>query len=164
MNILTSAALDIATREVGVVEIGRNRGPRVEQYQAAAGAHPGDPWCASFVTWCFMEAARELSLANPCPVTPGALKLWRKSDEWAHWHRPSPGSIFVIDHGGGMGHCGFVDGLYGDDYYTVEGNTNEAGGREGDGVHKRKRSTVDKGLVGFIDFARLPGALPVGEV
>lgn len=162
MNILTSTALDIATREVGVHEIGRNRGPRVEMYQAAAGAGPGDPWCASFVVWCFAEAAREVGCANPCPVTPGALKLWRKSPGWSHWHRPAAGAIFVLDHGGGLGHVGFVDGAYGDEFYTVEGNTSEDGGREGDGVHKRKRHVSDKGLVGFIDLARQPD--PVGEV
>jgi hypothetical protein len=38
-----------------------------------------------------------------------------------------------------IAHVGFIDSRQGDYYITVEGNTNEAGSREGDGVYKKRR-------------------------
>lgn len=153
---LRDYALQIAAGEIGVREAGRNRGIRVEMFQAAAGAHPGDPWCASFVVWAYKEACHGLSLEMPLPVTPGALALWRRGDPIHHWHQPSPGAVFVLDHGGGMGHCGFVESITPLHIVTVEGNTNDSGGREGVGVYRRIRRLDGglDGLVGFVDTAR----------
>ncbi len=166
MNVLTGTVLEIAAREVGVRELGKNRGIRVEEYQRAAGADPGDPWCASFVVWCFLEACHELNLDMPLPVTPGVLKLWRKSEEWFHWHRPTAGSIFIQDHGGGLGHCGLVVDVANDDHlYTIEGNTGPGPlppgvDREGDGVYRRHdRRAADPTIVGYIDVSRRAGGL-----
>lgn len=167
MNALTEAVLAIAAGQIGVRELGRNRGPRVEEYQRAAGAHPGDPWCASFVVWCFLRAGEETGMSCPLPITPGAMKLWRKSDPWMHWNMPSAGSIFVLDHGGGLGHCGLVEAFTPDGrLLTIEGNTGPgitvaAKDREGDGVYRRHDRTVsDPSLVGFVDVSRMPGAIP----
>jgi hypothetical protein len=161
MNDLQRRVLEIAARQVGVREAGRNRGIVVEAYQRAAGAQPGDPWCAAFVVWCFREAVHQLNVPMPLPITPGALKLWRRSDPWLHWHQPTPGAVFVHDHGGGLGHCGLVEEVRADGtLVTLEGNTGPSPGvartdRDGDGVYRRHdRTALDVRLVGFIDVSR----------
>lgn len=161
MNRLTSEVLTWAGDEVGVHEVAHNRGARVEEYQREAGAHPGDAWCASFVVWCFANASALLNIPSPCPVTPGALKLWQRAPQF-HSQSPTAGAVFVIDHGHGLGHCGFVEGVNGDDIFTIEGNTSPEGSREGDGVYRRKRHRSEIN-VGYLVFEE-PGAVPEKEV
>lgn len=151
MTPLTTKALEIAGRQVGVRELGRNRGERVEEYQASVGAHPGDPWCSAFVYWCFEHAAREVGMVNPLPRTAGALKLWRNSAVFRRHKEPAPGMVFVMDKGHGLGHVGIVEHVQGLELVTIEGNTDDGGSREGDGVYRRvrKRTAIN---VGYLDF------------
>lgn len=163
MTFLTASALDIATSEIGVHEIGgNNRGERIEEYLAAAHAKPGDPWCASFVSWAFIQAAAALGVPNPMRPTAGALHIWRDAPELCRSKTPTIGSIFVINHGEGKGHCGFVAAVTGDHVLTIEGNTNEAGSREGDGVLRKSRRISDIN-VGFVDYGA-EGAVPAEEL
>lgn len=56
-------------------------------------------------------------------------------------HTPSPGDVFGIwfPEKGRIAHVGFID-EWGEKYaVTVEGNTNEAGSRDGDGVYRKRR-------------------------
>lgn len=159
MDRVMSRALEIALSQEGVRELGRNRGQRVEEYQASAGAHAGDAWCASFVVHCFRRAAAEFGVPCPVPVTPSALALWRRSRPQYHRSVPSVGSVFIINHGGGLGHCGFVEAVADDGTLgTVEGNTGPgpavaAADREGDGVYRRTDRKVSDVNVGFIDVS-----------
>src|SRR5262249_36194854 len=58
---LGASALQIAESQKGVHEIGStNTGPQVDQYLAAAGVSPGNPWCASFVTWSLEHAGHKM--------------------------------------------------------------------------------------------------------
>ena len=58
---LGAAALQIAQSQKGVREIGgANRGPQVDQYLAAAKVAPGNPWCASFITWSLEKAGHKM--------------------------------------------------------------------------------------------------------
>ena len=153
------AAVDVALKEVGVHEIGgNNRGARIEEYQKAAGARPGDSWCASFVYWCFVAAAAQHGERNPCPRTPGALALWHRAPADAQLIKPTVGSVFVVDHGKGHGHVGFVEAVGDSLIYTIEGNTNSGGSSEGDAVMRRTRRIVSVN-VGYLLFADL-GPLP----
>lgn len=152
MNALTERALDIAASQVGVREVGRNRGPRVEEYLASVGLPPGNSWCAAFVHWCFQRAADELMLPPPLPKTGGVHKLWRRIDVGFKVPRPTVGSLFFHDSGGGLGHVGFVAGVRGDEIDTIEGNTDDGGSREGDGVMRRVRRRHYVNL-GFVDLA-----------
>jgi hypothetical protein len=63
-----------------------------------------------------------------------------------------PGHVFFIDTGEGHGHTGLVVGRSGNDLQTIEGNTNELGGREGIGVFARTRP-VRQATLGFVEFA-----------
>lgn len=44
-----------------------------------------------------------------------------------------------MDFNNGTGHAGFVEKVTGTTVYTIEGNTNDSGGREGYKVARRKR-------------------------
>ena len=162
MNMLTAAVLDIARGEIGVHEQGgNNRGQRVEEYQRSAGGHPGEAWCASYVSWCFIKAAEAMGVTNPMTPSRGALRVWHQAPSAAKSKTPTIGSIFVIDHGKGKGHVGFVESVTHTHIQTVEGNTNEEGSREGDGVLRRIRrySAVN---VGYVDYGAM-GAQPETE-
>jgi hypothetical protein len=67
-------------------------------------------------------------------------------------HQVQAGQVFFIDTGGGHGHVGLVTGRQGADFQTIEGNTNELGGREGIGVFARSRP-VRQATLGFVEFA-----------
>lgn len=62
-----------------------------------------------------------------------------------------PGHIFVMDFGGGKGHTGIIIAVNGGFMDTIEGNTNDQGGREGSGVFARTRkiNSVNKGFMEY---------------
>jgi hypothetical protein len=152
-------------KKVREVPKNSNRGPQVEAYLHRAGVDPGLSWCCAFVYWCFDEAAHGLGRENPMVKTAGCLD---------HWHRASakgaecipapqavnnpaevrPGMIFIMDHGGGLGHTGLVEKVDGGLLTTIEGNTDATGGREGGGVYRLTRKIVAINA-GFIDYSGL---------
>ncbi len=141
-------------REVG----GKNRGPRVEQYQRCVKLGPGDPWCAAFVAWCVMESMG--TAAPPRWCSGSAVTTWHKGrvmvapaqrvtpDDAGYALRVEPGWIWIrsVDKASAIaarkgtwsiGHCGIVVAVDAAGFHTVEGNTNAAGSREGDGVYRK---------------------------
>jgi len=157
---LVDRALSIAVREIGIREVGRNRGPRVEEYLASVGLPPGNPWCAAFVHWCFARAAEDLERERAAcfdvlaPRTGGVHKMWRRIPEKYRQRHPTVGALFFHNAGAGMGHVGFVKEVLSQDRFsTVEGNTDDVGSREGDGVRSKSRPGSYVNL-GFVDFAR----------
>jgi peptidoglycan hydrolase-like protein with peptidoglycan-binding domain len=139
---LAAKALAIAQKEVGVMEEppGSNWGPRVKQYLVRAGYNEPEPWCASYVYWCYDEAAKFMDIKNPlpktgyCPDLYKGIKYHLKDGE-----RPIAGDIFFVPGSERLHHVGFVSG-YKDGYVTtVEGNTNTGGSSEGIGVFVRTR-------------------------
>ncbi len=159
MTPLLAQVLEVAASQVGVRELGRNRGPVVDMYIRAAGLDPEKgsyPWCTAFICYCFRTAALDLSVPNPLPRTAGVHKLWQRAPEWAQVQRPSVGAIFLIDHGHGQGHAGLIEEINGDgSLTTIEGNTSKGGSREGDGVWRRVRQPAEVSL-GYLDFGREP--------
>lgn len=141
-------ALLVAAHECDVLHVresgGANRGARVEMYLASAGLGPGNPWCAAFVTWCLRKAGYE---GGP-QAGMGAVRYWAK---WAEDRGrllsggafASRGDLFLWVNPDGTGHIGFVCeaarrfGVWW--VRTLEGNSNEAGSREGDSVVRKWR-------------------------
>jgi len=171
---LAAEVLKVSGAEVGTREVGApNRGPRVDEYLRSAGldpTHGSYPWCASFVYFCCARASTLLSVKNPCFRTPGCMVHWRHAPSWTRiltsdiLQSPStikPGAIFIVDHGQGKGHTGLVERVTGSSIHTIEGNTNLAGSREGDGVYRRIRP-LSKIMPGFIDYS-LAKPNPVGQ-
>ena len=56
-----------ALDNIGVLEVGNNRGVAVETYQASCipAIPPGSPWCAAFVVYRLRNAAHDLNLSIP---------------------------------------------------------------------------------------------------
>jgi hypothetical protein len=159
--------LQIATAEeakpVREVPKNSNRGPQVDAYLRRAGVAPGLSWCCAFVYWCFDEAAQALRRANPMVKTAGCLDHWRRAPEHGAKRilaaqaveNPDvvkPGMIFIMDHGGGLGHTGLVEKVTGGLLTTIEGNTDASRTREGGGVYRLTRKIVEINT-GFIDHA-----------
>jgi hypothetical protein len=164
-----AAVLSKAGSQVGVLEQPKNSnsGPEVDEYLRRA-AVPLDlpakdkPWCCAFVYWCFDETASAQGRPNPMMRTASCLGHWngaaghgaRRITASKAVNDPalvSPGMIFVIDHGSGRGHTGFVERVIAGFLHTIEGNTDASLTREGGGVYrlKRKLGEINKG---FIDY------------
>jgi hypothetical protein len=121
---------------------GRNDGAEVEKYLASTGLGKGYPWCAAFVAWCFDEAGVHAIHSAWSPSWfPRSATIYTKGRR--DNQNPERADVFGIfyRHLDRIGHIGFIhDWPAGSDYViTVEGNTNNAGSREGDGVYKKRR-------------------------
>ena len=150
-------ALEIAVGEVGTRETSANRGPRIAQYQKAAGISPGQPWCMAFIVFCFDEAARLLGGTFPLPRTGKVARFWRRSKDLWKTGSPTVGAIYchLVDPKDpeSPGHCGIVVRLIQGGIVGVEGNSNDSGAREGDRVLMKTRGFGYINL-GFVDVAR----------
>jgi len=129
--------------QIGVRErTNHNDGYMVEQYLASAGLSKGNPWCASFVYWTFLQNGASLKVSGkgwvpsyfPPSKTIYVRGKYSKMD-------PKYGDLIGIwfEDKGRLAHIGFYDSEDDKYYYSVEGNTNDAGSREGDGVYRKKR-------------------------
>ncbi len=158
----------IARAEVGQREESQNDGARIRVYWRACGFDgylDRLPWCAAFVAWCVKRAAEadlRCQLSNP-PRFAGVLS-------WVDWCESNASRVSVANAMPGdiviflpsFSHIGIVVGRStGLTLQTVEGNTNDSGGREGDGVYRRERCPI---YPGGGSIWRLPcRALPVGS-
>lgn len=133
--------------QVGVTEAppGSNRTPYTEWYGLTG------PWCAMFVSWCFALEGSPLaaSTSKGFAYTPSGAAWFRKQDRWTT--EPAPGHVVFFDFPGDgvnrISHVGIVTGVHGDgSIETIEGNTDERGGRTGGKVMRRRRKV---GIVGY---------------
>lgn len=158
--------LEIAITQIGAEETprGSNWGEPVRSYLAAVGIGFPASWCMAFVYWCFVRSAEAGGPPNLLIRTGGVLRQWHeipaKYKLTAH-SRPEPGDIFIMDHGHGLGHTGFVESYVQSigEIITIEGNTNDTGSREGYQVCRRRRPV--RTIAGFI---RIPGAAPAAPI
>lgn len=167
-NKLAQMALEIAKGQIGQHEIpkGSNSGPMVDVYLKAVGLNPGFPWCQAFVNYCYELAANQLAVPEPVPNTGGVLDCWNKVKMSQKLfsveanQRPrlvQPGMQFILKLGDTVGHTGIVERMEEVKpnewvIHTIEGNTDDEGGREGWEVARRQRRINSKGLLGFIRY------------
>jgi hypothetical protein len=137
---LAQKTLEIAISQIGVEEIPRNSnsGPEVEIYLKSVGLTKGYSWCMAFVYWCTQKAALQTAVNNPLKRTAGVLDQYNSRPLLVQ-AIPQPGDIFIMDFGKGLGHTGLVEKIVGNTIYTIEGNTNNEGGRNGYKVCRKKR-------------------------
>lgn len=139
-RVLRGRAVEYAMAQVGVREQTNNSGPAVDAYLSSVGLGPGYSWCMAFVYWCMQQAAGDLSQRVPLVRTGGCMRQWNETTCYKTTTDPQPGDIFIMDLGGGAGHTGFVVGVTPTTIHTVEGNTNDNGSANGDGVYVRQRA------------------------
>ena len=141
-------------REVG----GENRGPWVRLYTGGKeGA--GWPWCAAFVSFVLKQACKTLPDLSGLPI-PASLscdllaagakqrKRFLASPPAAKRSQVTPGSIFLVRRTkSDWIHTGIVVHAEAEFFLTIEGNTNDAGSREGYEVCKRTRGYRNKDFI-----------------
>lgn len=163
-NSLLREALNVVKSQIGVRESppNSNRGKEVNEYLKSVGlsANLGNyPWCMAFIYWCFNKASQNLNKPNPLVKTGGVLRQWNEttcakiktSDAVNNPSLIKPGFVFIRSYGNGNGHTGIITAINGGYIYTIEGNSNNNGTREGIGVFelRRKINTIEKGFINF---------------
>jgi len=146
---------DIATQFIGVTETGDNRAGNnqklLEIFNAddlvIKGKTDGYPWCAAFVSHCVQLLVKQSpffsSLSPPRePSVSRFLNDWSKKSSCIIFKpdnetlSPNKGDIVVFT----FSHIGIVESAYKGGVKTIEGNTNEAGSREGVTVARKQRT------------------------
>jgi hypothetical protein len=103
------------------------------------------PWCATFDVWNFYKAG----LTKLVPATPGcanAVAWWKSKKRFSAY--PAVGALVYYGPGGGS-HTGIVYAYDSTYIYTVEGNTNDNGSAEGNGVYYKKRLRKSSYVYGY---------------
>lgn len=142
--------IKIARSEVGYRE-GRSNGHWNNRNKFSP-AVPGlewsnyQPWCATFVSWCAMRAGVAHLFPRTASTDFGA-SWFKQRRRWSEY--PAIGAQVFYGHNGDMNHTGIVYRYDGDHIYTIEGNTNASGSREGDGVYLKKRRRRDSYVQGY---------------
>ena len=156
-----AAALGVAKSQLGVHEVGTNRGPQVDQYLAAAKTAPGNPWCASFVTWSLEKAGRKMDGGGWAGVATWVRNAEQGTNglKFVSAEDARPGDIVAYDWGGqndfgADGHIGFLNSTVKDGKFTaLEGNNNDEVGN------------VPRQMGGAkVVFIRVDGDAPAGSV
>lgn len=130
--------IKIARNEIGYLE--KKSNSQLDSKTANAGSknytkywrdikpsYQGQPWCAAFVSWCFMKAfgqdkAKKLLKHWPYVYCPTLGNLFTRNAN------PKIGDIVIFYHNGTFTHTGIVTAVIGDRFYTIEGNTSGASG------------------------------------
>ena len=125
--------IEIATAEIGYLEKRTNN--HLDSKTANAGQnnytkywrdikpdYQGQPWCACFVTWCFVQAfgkdkATALLKHYPYVYCPTMANLFTLNAN------PKIGDIVIFKRNGTFVHTGIVISVNGDYFQTIEGNT-----------------------------------------
>jgi len=152
------AALDIACKQIGKGEEGgNNSGPFVEMLFGKTFDGDDDDdgsWCAAFVSWCFEQAAEQLSITMPFKRSGGAKSLWKNIGNAGSFPKnPEPGDVVCWDRGkpgSWQGHIGFVERLEGGILHTIEGNVGSYPSKVRRFMHDLSRETRIEG------FGRVP--------
>lgn len=139
--------------EKGVEELTENSSPEIDTYLEAADLSPGLPWCAAFVNWCAEQAASDEEVISPLEEVrfEGYVQSYYDFGHANDWIIPASeaqiGDIFLLwfDTKERYAHMGFVErvDMDGGTFTTIEGNTNEGGGREGTKIARRRRHISD---------------------
>jgi hypothetical protein len=153
MSELAIRVLRLAATQIGVREHVRNRGPEIDGYCRDIGHDPmkADPWCAIFVCAMVKRACASLCVTVPIHLTAGVWTLDERAPPAMRQAHPEAGCIFILN---GHKHTGLVEGVIPDtgELMTIEGNTNDAGSHEGDGVYRRQRKPTE--MCGYINLNR----------
>lgn len=158
--------IDVARKDLGKKEKSGNIGFQDKQLESdmrAVGWHPGWAWCASIQEKWIWEAYPQLKDQVSGYFVPSAVATFRnlKNAGYKVSMLPTPGALVYWQRmkdgeAQWQGHAGVVSKVVSEtEFYSIEGNTNSAGSREGDSVqekHRVVRPDVQNGLkvIGFV--------------
>jgi surface antigen len=147
------AMIAVASSQIGYREGSDNDTAYGEWYQMNHVA-----WCAIFQTWSTYWAGCTKVIPK-FAYTPAGAGWFQAQGRWGH--RPKVGALafFYSSSMGRIHHVALVVRVLSDgSFLTVEGNTNDDGSAQGNGVYKLHRSGVggDQGGFGYPQYARIP--------
>jgi hypothetical protein len=152
---LTAAARVIQTArgELGTHE-GRSGGHwnNLQKYAGIVGHGNGFAWCATFVA----AIAKLAGVADLYPNTAScdvAGRWFKDRGRWSEY--PAVGAQVFYGTAADLNHTGIVVAYDADTITTIEGNTNDDGSREGDGVYLKTRDRRSSNIVGY-GYPRFP--------
>lgn len=137
-QVVAIAESQLAVRESS----GNNDGVQVQAFLATTGLKGNYPWCAAFLSWTFIQASVKAPRSAYAPD-------WFRQNVVYRQHTPTitpftskPAQVFGLyfESKGRVAHVGMITGESRLSYTTIEGNTNAAGSREGDGVYRKIRN------------------------
>lgn len=150
--VIDEAQQYVFVREKG----GPNKGPEVEMFQKAVdGVASGEPWCMCFVQYVLKKIEKLYNISFRILSSEHCMTVWNKTPKELRLAQPVAGCLGICQHysynkekkvweATTSGHVFFVKKVNGDHVYTLEGNTNDGGSREGDGVYERLRAAWKK--------------------
>lgn len=130
--------IGIAEEEIGYLE--KKSNSQLDDKTANAGSanytkywrdikpsYQAQPWCAAFISWCFMKAfgletAKKMLKHWPYVYCPTLGNLFTKNTN------PTVGDIVIFKNNETFTHTGLVTKVSGDKFWTIEGNTSGASG------------------------------------
>lgn len=132
-------ALHQARSQVGQEEKprGSNWGGMVTEYIKSTGLNVACFWCAAYVTWCLKQA----QYSGKLPKHRASTYYWYvfgKENNILH-KTPQRNDLFVWN-GANGGHIGWVIRVNGNRFWTLEGNSNNDGSRNGYKVVEHERT------------------------
>ena len=148
---MVQRVLSIARGEIGVREgwDAKNGWNNRVKYTTWYAEHPNiknpafltSAWCAIFVSWVAWKAGILGSVIPLHAWTPSGLSWFQKRGLVTKGSGARAGDVvyFYYASQGRVAHVGFVERVEGRYIYTIEGNTNTTGSRQGNGVYRLKR-------------------------
>lgn len=152
----------VAADEVGYQEK-RNRLGRYVNRQKYSLELPGfawsngQPWCATFICWVFWQAGLYGLLRTPSASCDHLAAGFKAHGRWGT--EPRPGAVVFYGTPNDLTHVGIVESATSSYIDTIEGNTNDEGGREGHEVARRRRYRSSAWIVGY-GYPEYPKAAP----
>jgi hypothetical protein len=131
----------VADATEGAQEVGANDGKYVRRILKLVGHESPQPWCAAYVSDVGVAALKD---KWPLPKTAGCATLGDFAKRKTMLSEtPMRGDVFLIFYAkkNRFAHTGFVTRVISSTQYeTIEGNTDDDGGREGWGVFRKTRT------------------------
>lgn len=149
-----------ARAEVGYRE-GRSASGSWNNRQHYSPAVPGlewsqnQAWCSTFVSWLAMKAGLDAYYPRTASTDAGA-QWFKTRGQWSEY--PAVGAFGYLGTRGDMFHVFLVVGYDATYIYTIEGNTNDNGSPQGDGVYALKRRRDSASIEGY-GYPAVPGGL-----
>jgi|ERR1019366_202397 hypothetical protein len=172
---MTSGVIKIAESLLYIREkTGNNDHPMIDKMLDYLGLPHHLSWCLAFCLWCFHSAfnpmpypkiARCSTFLERVESQPWKYEVFSSEDVAWGIKKVTPGTIMIFSHSkvngknNWNGHAALVmEQVNPRLFKTIEGNTNAAGSREGDGVYKKTR-TPKQGTMLLEGFVRVKGVI-----
>lgn len=107
----------------------------------------GSPWCAVFASWGFIQGGlktNQFALTASCDI---GGSWYKSAKRWSEY--PAVGAQVFFGTSSDLSHTGIVVAYDDTTVWTVEGNTNDSGSREGDGVYAKSYSRTSSRIIGY---------------